>query len=112
MFIDNLDLEWCLRAKYYGYEIFASASAILNHRLGNGNKDKIKSHSPQREYYIIRNSIALTKMKHIPLGFRLRKLILSFLRICKSTIRCNRQYINAGITGLVDGFKTNFNISQ
>lgn len=109
MFIDNLDLEWCLRAKDEGYEIFASPSAILNHRLGNGSKDKIRSHSPMREYYILRNSIALVKMKHIPLGFRVRKFTLSFLRLSKSVLRGNKAYAISGLRGIYDGFKTDFN---
>lgn len=112
LFIDNLDIEWCLRAKYCGYDIFASSSAVLNHRLGNGNKDKIKSHSPQREYYIIRNSIALAKMKHVPLGFKLRKIVLSILRICNSIVRGDKHYSHAGLKGLVDGFKLSYNIKQ
>lgn len=109
MFIDGLDIEWCLRARSQGYEIFASHNAILGHRLGNGDKDKIKSHSPMREYYILRNSIALVKMKHIPLGFRFRKLSLSILRLCKSVFRGNKAYAISGLQGIYDGFRINFN---
>lgn len=109
LFIDNVDFEWCLRAKYYGYDTFIEPTAILYHRLGNGTKDKILSHSPQREYYIIRNNIYLSRLNYIPLGYRVRKVALAFARIFTS-LRClHLDYFTHGIKGIADGFCCNLN---
>lgn len=105
MFIDALDVEWCLRARHKGYEIFISPDAILKHRLGNGLKDRITSHSPMREYYIIRNNIYLLKLKHVPTGYRIRKLIMCILRILSTTIKGQFKYSQKACKGILDGIK-------
>lgn len=104
LFIDNLDLEWCLRANYNGFSIFQTAKTTLLHCLGNGEKNIILSHSPTREYYIIRNSILLTKLKHISLGFKIRKIIYSSLRIFYSFSHGYLKYLYSELKGLKDGY--------
>lgn len=59
-FIDFLDLEWCMRAKSKGYKIFLSPSARLLHRLGNGRKDRVLSHSPMRGILHLQEWLTLT----------------------------------------------------
>lgn len=58
-FIDYVDLEYCLRARYRGYEIIKINSVILKHKLGNSKKHLkfilVTNHSPLRRYYITRN---------------------------------------------------------
>ena len=103
LFIDALDLEWCHRAKYKGFRILQSSKAKIYHQLGNGAKDKILSHSPLREFYICRNNILLIKMKHIPLGYRLRKLVLTPLRPLNALFRLKIRYFLAGIKGILKG---------
>lgn len=103
LFIDALDLEWCQRAKYKGFRILQSSKAKIYHQLGNGAKDKILSHSPLREFYICRNNILLIKMKHIPLGYRLRKLVLTPLRPLNALFRLKIRYFLAGIKGILKG---------
>lgn len=105
LFIDAVDVEWCLRAKWFGYQIIQANNAIIKHKLGNGNKDKILSHSPLREYYIIRNNIFLSRQSYIPYGYRIRKKILILFRILNSLSKFNIKYINKSIKGLIDGFK-------
>src|SRR5262245_43105318 len=34
LFIDQVDTEWCLRARARGYHIFGDCGAVLEHRLG------------------------------------------------------------------------------
>lgn len=103
LFIDALDLEWCQRAKYKGFRILQSSKAKIYHQLGNGAKDKILSHSPLREFYICRNNILLIKMKHIPLGYRLRKLVFTPLRPLNALFRLKIRYFLAGIKGILKG---------
>lgn len=102
-FIDNVDFEWCLRSKSNGYKIIQNPTARIYHQLGNGTHDKILSHSATREYYIIRNSIVMSKLKFIPLSYRFRKFIFANGRIIKSLLRGNLKYFRAGFNGLIHG---------
>ncbi len=105
LFIDGLDMEWCLRARSKGYKIFETNRAILNHCLGNGSVNRIKSHSPQREYYINRNSVWMIRQNHIPIGLKFRRLLFSAGRILQSLIQCDFKYAQKGIIGMIDGIK-------
>lgn len=103
LFIDALDLEWCLRAKSKGYKILQNPAAKIFHQLGNGSSDKILSHSTMREFYICRNNILLIKMKHIPIGYRIRKIVLTPLRPLKAFMKFKLNYALAGIKGIIKG---------
>jgi len=37
LFIDQVDTEWCLRARSMGYRVFGAFGAILEHRLGEAH---------------------------------------------------------------------------
>lgn len=103
LFIDGVDLEWCLRARSLGYRIFQSSKAKLLHRLGNGKRSNIFSHSDFREYFIVRNSFLLARLSYIPLTFRIRRVVFSFFRIACSLFLLRMTYFKKGIKGLKDG---------
>lgn len=105
LFIDGLDIEWCLRARSNGYKIYQTSNTYLNHCLGDGSSDRILSHSPHREYYIMRNSIWMIRQKYIPLGFRIRKGLFSAGRLIQAISSFNKKYIKSEIIGIVDGIK-------
>jgi rhamnosyltransferase len=70
LFIDYVDIEWCLRARLAGYEVFAVEEARLFHHLGERilrlfGRD-IPMHSPLRHYYLIRNGVYLQRKATIP----------------------------------------------
>ncbi|MDB9028309.1 MULTISPECIES: glycosyltransferase family 2 protein [Parabacteroides] len=102
LFIDGLDVEWCLRAKALGFEILITPQTSLTHRLGNGEKGKILSHSPQREYFICRNNLRISSYSYIPLRFRLRKKILVPMRIVSSLLHGHWAHFKAGMQGALD----------
>ena len=65
LFIDEVDHEYCYRAKLKGYSILQLQQVYFQHALGktkhvttiSGQKNKSKTfHSPLRLYYIVRNS--------------------------------------------------------
>jgi rhamnosyltransferase len=74
-FIDNVDLEWGLRAINYGYECVGVGSAILYHRLGDTIVKVlgrvIHMHSPLRHYYMFRNRILLYKREYILMSWKI-----------------------------------------
>lgn len=86
LFIDNVDLEWCLRARYMGWRLIGIPDAILSHQLGDTHiqapwhlrilgKKIVIQHSSTRLYYIMRNRILLYRMKHVPLLWKLQDAI-------------------------------------
>ena len=85
LFIDFVDIEWGLRAKYLGWQSFGNPQIIMQHTLGEQPVRVLgKSyplHSPIRHYYYFRNCVALMKRSYIPSGWKwveLYKLIPRF----------------------------------
>ena len=40
-FIDNIDLEWCFRAKSKGYELIGTDQAVLYHAIGERSSNPL-----------------------------------------------------------------------
>ena len=80
-FIDNVDLEWCFRAKSKGYELVGTDDAILYHAIGERSSNPfvragiIAQHSPQRSYFSSRNRVHLYRMDYSPIGWKYRDII-------------------------------------
>jgi rhamnosyltransferase len=71
LFIDNIDMEWCFRARARGLRLLGDGSALLEHELGDGRVrlpfGRIAIvHAPHRLYYIMRNRVLLYWMPHVP----------------------------------------------
>lgn len=83
-FIDMVDFEWCLRASARGFQIFVSSQAVLSHSVGDCRVHslgrEISIHSPERRYYMARNSILLARQPWVPAGYRIRELFSLLLR--------------------------------
>jgi rhamnosyltransferase len=107
-FIDNIDLEWCFRARMRGYELAGTSDAVLYHAIGEPSNNPLvrrglmAQHKPARTYYSSRNRVHLYRQHYAPLGWKLRDIPRFFLKavwlILTSTER--RQYwrnISAGI---------------
>jgi rhamnosyltransferase len=75
LFIDQVDLEWCFRAKSQGYLLFGVCNAVLYHSLGEAPKRflgrKFLHHGPLRHYYIFRNAVWLLFKRYVPVGWKL-----------------------------------------
>ena len=80
-FIDNVDLEWCFRAKDMGYEIIGTDRAVLYHAIGERSSNPLvragvmAQHNPSRTYYSSRNRIHLYGMRYSPLGWKVRDIV-------------------------------------
>lgn len=86
LFIDNVDIEWGFRAKAAGWRLIGVPGATLNHQLGEQRRcvpwwlgwtgrKHLLHHPPVRLYYIMRNRIALQKLPHVPLAWKLQDLL-------------------------------------
>ncbi len=73
LFVDHVDTEWILRCKAQGYRSFGACDALMEHSVGNttfrfwfGRWRNTPLHSPERDYYLFRNSINVYRMPHAP----------------------------------------------
>ena len=75
LFIDFVDIEWCLRARQKGYEIVAINNVMIDHHLGDYAVHFMSHHypihSPLRMYYYFRNAMYLYRLNKIDWNWRL-----------------------------------------
>ena len=78
-FIDNVDVEWCHRARSMGYRLFGTGWATMYQRLGEAKlrvwylRWRYESeYSPIRSYYRLRNLVALWKLDFIDWRWKVR----------------------------------------
>lgn len=72
LFIDNVDLEWCFRARAKGFGLHGVCAAVMHHRLGDARHilplglGQVVVHGPVRLYYMMRNRMRLYRLPHTP----------------------------------------------
>ena len=78
-FIDQVDIEWCHRARWKGYPLFGTGWAQMHQRMGEkalrvwyGRWRNESAYSPLRLYYRIRNFVALWRTDFIEWRWKLR----------------------------------------
>lgn len=109
LFIDYVDIEWCLRARARGLKLYAVGGATLRHAIGDGihhwRGREVSSHGPQRHYYLMRNGIYLQKLGYIARGWRLSDAIQLLKKFVFFAVagRPRAAHIRAMLRGLRDG---------
>ncbi|MDO8903918.1 glycosyltransferase family 2 protein [Hydrogenophaga sp.] len=77
-FIDNVDLEWCFRARASGFELYGTDHATLQHRIGEDSSNPlvrhgiVVQHSALRYYYSTRNRLHLHQQPYTPTVWRIK----------------------------------------
>ncbi|MED5385872.1 MAG: glycosyltransferase family 2 protein [Pseudomonadota bacterium] len=85
-FIDNVDLEWCFRAKSKGFDLIGTDDAVLYHTVGELSVNPlvrvgiITQHNPARTYYSSRNRTHLYGVEYCPLGWKIRDIVRFFIK--------------------------------
>lgn len=82
LFIDQVDVEWGLRAQARGYRLFGICDAVLSHGIGESSVPvwfakgrRVAVHSPLRDYYLVRNIITVFFRRSAPWRWRLLQAI-------------------------------------
>ncbi len=79
LFIDFVDLEWCIRAKAKGYAVMGAPALRLAHSLGDEPVRvfgrRYPGHSPVRHYYLFRNAVALIGRRYVPWSWKSSELV-------------------------------------
>ena len=87
-FIDNVDLEWCFRARSMGFDLVGTNNAILYHLIGERSLNPLvragvmAQHKPSRTYYSSRNRIHLYTRRYSPIGWKVRDIVRFALKAC------------------------------
>jgi rhamnosyltransferase len=115
LFIDAVDIEFCMRLANAGYKVVVSGDALLKHQLGNATTGRILgrriitlNHPPLRRYYIARNRVYTIKkfIRRFPsFGFFFAgELLLDFLRVTIMEDK-KREKLSMMLRGIRDGVK-------
>ena len=91
LFIDNVDVEWCCRAKSKGYSLVGSQVAEFSHSIGDralkiGGRVVLRIHSPLRTYYSVRNLLALSRRGYISRTWKVNSISRAVLKAAVMTI--------------------------
>lgn len=114
LFIDCVDLDYCIRLRNAGYSIIKSSKTSILHELGNSrviklfNKELlVNNHSAFRDYYIIRNQIVITRRYYSGLKEIKRFTNVVLLRIFIILCYEDNHYgkLKMIIKGFIDGMK-------
>jgi rhamnosyltransferase len=69
LFIDYVDLEWCERAKFMGYQTYGVCAAKMEHALGDEPISFLgtayPARSPLRHYYMFRNAVWMYRQSYV-----------------------------------------------
>jgi len=111
LFVDYVDIEWCLRMRHLGWELFGVGGATLLHTIGDDVRHccgkQIYWHSPLRHYYLFRNGVYLLQLPHIAFWWKL----LDAIQLVKKFIffawlgRSDSAHLRAMLRGVWDGFR-------
>ena len=114
LFIDYIDIEWCLRAANEGYSFYAIPDAKMSHTIGDARKiflgREVSIHSPLRRYYLARNSIYMMRLSYVPVGYKFREAIFSTIRTLMFVACVDNKitYIKYIFRGWKDGFQKKY----
>lgn len=114
LFIDNVDTEWCHRARAKGFHLFGVGNAVLEHRLGEGSFRVwymrwrwFNDCSPQRMYYRVRNFLFLCGQPYVPLHWKIRagwNWLGNVYAYCVYSPQ-RRQHARAMVKGVMDAMR-------
>lgn len=113
LFIDNVDLEWCFRARHRGFALYGICDAQMGHTIGDSlrpsrfKRSGIMVHQPLRLYYIMRNRVLLYRRKETPgrwIAQDVPRLLLKFISTALF-LSPRRAYLRCMVLGLHDAIR-------
>jgi rhamnosyltransferase len=114
LFIDQIDIEWGLRAQKHGYRLYGACDAELRHGIGERavrvwflRWRNVSVHSPLRDYYIARNIVAVFFRRPAPLRWRLfnLRLLLGLLFVMGTQVPPRMERLRMSLRGIADGLR-------
>ncbi len=88
LFIDHVDTEWAFRVRAAGYGLYAVPDVSFRHRMGERSLRfwlfgwrVWPKRSPQRHYYLFRNTLRLMRRPYVPRVWKAWALLKSVLTL-------------------------------
>ena len=111
LFLDYVDIEWCLRARARGVPILVDPASSMRHAIGEKTVEvgglRVFVDSPVRTYYRMRNALLLARRKDVPLLFAAKEitseLVHHFLQVLLVADKAPR--FNAYLLGIWHGLR-------
>jgi rhamnosyltransferase len=109
LFIDFVDVEWCVRARSLGWKVYGVADARMRHRLGNGAfrvlGRVLPVHGPARYYYLTRNALLLARKPFVTWRWRAHLAYRVAGQLVLFGLLCPQRGARFGmmVRGLIDG---------
>jgi len=113
-FIDQVDHEFCLRARAHGHKVVISRKVVMTHSVGRSGGVRLPflgalpNHPPLRKYYIARNTVVtIANYWRREPGWCLRRLIRLLLGLGEMAIleKHRLSKVRAFADGVVDGLR-------
>jgi rhamnosyltransferase len=110
-FIAGIDVEWGFRAWDRGWASYVASDLAVPHRWGEAvsqdelGKPQILRHTPIRNYYYARNVIAVARLRHVPLRWRIKSCAGLAAQIGLLVLKGPAGSLTPVRAGLSDGFK-------
>jgi rhamnosyltransferase len=111
LFIDFVDVEWCLRCRSKQIPIYVVPTAVMRHSIGTRQVRvgplTVLVHSSTRCYYQIRNCLLLFRKPHIPFLFAVQQLASVTLSRTMSLffVKDRFSYLKSYLFAVRDGLK-------
>lgn len=77
LFIDYVDIEWCLRGARQGLHSYSAPAFTMRQEFGTRRHAlgfAYSQRSPMRQYYLVRNAIWLLRQAWVPITWKLAKV--------------------------------------
>jgi len=113
LFIDNVDLDWCFRARQQGLSLYGVCEASMLHQIGDakicasvfGRTYPIYQHQPLRQYYIMRNRILLYRRAYSPYAWIVQDIVRAVGKGLVTLVFFSQRRLNFQmmLNGFVDG---------
>ncbi|SAK89780.1 rhamnosyltransferase [Caballeronia glebae] len=111
LFIDFVDLEWCVRARSRGFSLLGLPALRLAHQLGGEPVRFLgrtyPGHSALRHYYLFRNAVALMRRRYVPFSWKSTEMVKMPIRllIYGAFMTPRRAHLYMAFLGIVHGLK-------
>ena len=110
LFIDYVDLDWCIRCRDAGFPIRVIPDVIMLHEIGNDVFDygpfTTYLHDPVRNYYRLRNAFLLIRLNHFPRLYVLHEILAAVVHFLLQLLKTKERFRHLffGYRALKDGF--------
>jgi len=110
-FLEHVDTEWSLRARFVGYSLYGVCRARMDHHLGDTavsvplSGRRVQLYQPYRYYYLFRNALLLWREKHASLPWKINEVKRLVYRLVFFTlfVEPRLQRLKFMLLGLWDG---------